>query len=256
MKKLLLPVILCFVGMAAAAQEFSEGDRRVDLTIGVGTIPGSAMSATSFDQHFSMEWGIGRVMDKVTVGLGFSINNTYGSFGDRRLIGTYDYYYTNYVNSGVIDYNKENKVHRYGVGTADARLSREDINAQVTVSFHYSPMPRLDVYSKIGAGFGVMNYLIGDPYNADGFSQKTVDKTNSQGTYHAYSYNDLDHVEWQGLDSKVVPAISVYLGATYYLNSRWGVDAQIGLLSANLKGEKKGYPNSYSIFAVGASYKF
>lgn len=246
---------LCFVFATAAAQEFDKGDRRIDLTLGVGVIGGKGESVTTFDQHFGMEWGIGRIGDKVTVGLGFSINNTYGSLGDTKIVGTYDYYYDRYVNSAVIDYNKSDRLHREGFGTADARMTREDVNAQLTVSFHYSPVSKLDIYAKIGAGAGVMNYLIGNIHNEDGFSAKTVDKTVSTGSRYVYSYNDLDHVKWQGYDTKVVPAISAYAGLTYYFSQRWGVDAQVGLLSGNLK-LKNSYAATYSVFAVGATYKF
>lgn len=254
MKKLFLPVILCLACTTAAAQEFAQGDRRIDLTIGVGVIGGDGNSVTTFDQHFGMEWGVGRIADQVTVGLGFSINNTYGSLGDAQLVGTYDYYYDDYVYSkGQTYYDRK---HREGFGTADAKISREDINAQITVSFHYSPLPKLDIYTQFGVGAGVMNYVIGNLRNEDGFSEKTVDKTISSGTRYVYSYNDLDHVEWQSQKSKVVPAFSAFAGATYYFNDRWGVDAQVGLLSANIKDKDKGYPNSYGVFAVGVSYKF
>lgn len=256
MKKLFLPVILCLACTTAAAQEFAQGDRRIDLTIGVGVIGDDGNSVTTFDQHFGMEWGVGRIADQVTVGLGFSINNTYGSRGDGKVGGTYDYYYKSYVNSTVIDYNQWDEKHRKGFGTADAKISREDINAQITVSFHYSPLPKLDIYTQFGVGVGVMNYMIGNIHNEDGFSARTVDKTTGTGSRYVYSYNDLDHVEWQGLDSKVVPAFSAFAGATYYFNDRWGVDAQVGLLSANIKDKDKGYPNSYGVFAVGVSYKF
>lgn len=40
------------------------------------------------------------------------------------------------------------------------------------------------------------------------------------------------------------------------LTDRWGVDAQVGLVSANIKNADKGYPNSYGVFALGASYRF
>ncbi len=257
MKKLFLPVALCLVCTTVSAQEFDKGDRRLDFSVGIGMIGSDGESTTSFDQHVGMEWGIGRIANKVTVGLGFSINNTYAP-GDKIMIaGTYDYYYNQYVNSAVIDYNKWDRIHRKGTGTAEAKLSREDINALLTLSFHYYPLPKLGVYTRIGAGVGVMNYLLGATSNEKGFHAKNVDKTVDTGSRYVYSYNDLDHVKWEtNMQSKVVPALSAYIGVTYRLNDRWGVDAQVGLLSANIKDKDKGYPNSYSLFAIGASYKF
>lgn len=257
MKKLFLPVALCLVCTTVSAQEFDKGDRRLDFSVGVGMIGSDGESTTSFDQHVGMEWGIGRIANKVTVGLGFSINNTYAP-GDKIMIaGTYDYYYNQYVNSAVIDYNKWDRIHRKGTGTAEAKLSRADINALLTLSFHYYPLPKLGVYTRIGAGVGVMNYLLGATSNEEGFHAKNVDKTVDTGSRYVYSYNDLDHVKWEtNMQSKVVPALSAYVGVTYRLNDRWGVDAQVGLLSANIKDKDKGYPNSYSLFAIGASYKF
>lgn len=241
--------------MTVAAQEFNVGDRRLNFSIGVGTIAGDGdLSTTSFDQHFGMEWGVARIGDKITVGAGFSINNTYGPYGDKTIAGTYDYTYDDHVYGG--RYPTHTIKRRQGVGTAEAKITREDINALATVSFHYSPMPKLDIYANLGVGVGVMNYIIGDPHNEQGFSARSVNQNNSTGTRYVYSYNDLDHVKWMDMETKFVPAISVYVGATYYLNDRWGLEAQVGLLSANIKDKDKGYPNSYSVFSVGASYKF
>lgn len=256
MKKVFLSAALCIVCATVSAQEFDKGDRRLDFSIGVGLVGGNGKSTTSFDQHVGMEWGVGRIANKVTVGLGFSINNTYAPGDKTKIAGTYDYYYNRYVNSGVIDYNNSDRIHRKGTGTADAKISREDINALLTLSFHYYPLPKLGVYTRIGAGVGVMNYVVGATSNEDGFHAKDVDKTVGTGSRYVYSYNDLDHVKWDSMQSKFVPALAAYVGVTYRLNDRWGVDAQVGLLSANIKDKDKGYPNSYSVFAIGASYKF
>lgn len=255
MKKLLLFTALAAACTTAAAQEFDEGDRRIDFSIGIGMIARDGDSSTTFDQHFGMEWGVGRIGNKVTVGLGFSVNNSYGPY-DGAIAGTYDYYYTQYYSTGSGSGLNTKQHHRKGSGWADASLTREDINAQFTVSFHYSPMAKLDVYTTVGAGVGVMNICLGKTSNETNFSSSSVNYSNTAGMKSSYSYNDLDHVVWDGLKSKVVPAISVYAGATYYFNDRWGLEAQVGLLSANIKDKKKGYPNSYSIFSVGASYKF
>ena len=121
----------------------------------------------------------------------------------------------------------------------------------------------------LGLGFNINN-TYGGTFGTEvaGEYDYTYTRTSYGRIYH-YStkkwetFNDTKEINRKGvgtaeddIDSKVVPAISVYVGATYMITDRWGVDAQAGLISANLKGSKKGYPNSYSVFAVGASYRF
>lgn len=101
-----------------------------------------------------------------------------------------------------------------------------------------------------------MTYIIGNYRNEQGFKSENVnnhmeDKYTDITT--RYYYNDLDHTQWSSFDPKVVPAIATYVGATYYLTNQWGIEAQFGLISANLNDD---YPNSYSMFAIGATYKF
>lgn len=255
MKKLLSLTILCLVCVTATAQVFEKGDRLADLSIGVGSVD-FGKSYTTFDQHFGMEWGVASIADVVTIGVGFTVNNSYASLGKGRIAGTYDYYYSRYVNSGVIDYDRTQQVHREGVGYADAVVSRDDVNAQATVSFHYSPLPKLDVFAKVGAGIGVMNYTIGKISNEEGFSSDSHSGSFGQaGSVMEYSYNDLDHVKWSKPKSKAVPAISVYAGAAYYLTDNWGVEALLGLISTNVWNNIS-YGNSYGVFAVGVTYKF
>ncbi len=255
MKKLLSLTILCLACVTATAQVFEKGDRIADLSIGVGSVA-YGKSYTTFDQHFGMEWGVASIADVVTIGVGFTVNNSFASFGKRTILGIYDYYYSRRVNSGVIDYNGTQQVHREGVGSADAVLFRDDVNAQATVSFHYSPLQKLDVFAKVGAGIGVMNYTVGKISNEQGFSSNSHTGSLGQGgTVMEYSYNDLDHVKWDKPKSKAVPAISVYSGAAYYLTDNWGVEALLGLISTNVWNEIF-YGNSYGVFAVGVTYKF
>lgn len=246
---------------------FNKGDRKVDLTIGVGTVAYTDKSRATFDQHLGMEWGVATVADRFTIGVGFSVNNAYGGAFDGIVAGTYDYKYTSNSYGKVYRpstkkweyFNETKQVRRNGIGTADADIAREDFNAQITAAIHFSPMSRLDTYLKVGAGAGCMSWIVSNIHNEQGFKKANYHNT-SNNTYYqvtdSYSYNDLDHVKWEGYKSKIVPAMSVYLGATYMLTEKWGVDAQIGLISANLKDAKKGYPNSYGIFALGASYRF
>ena len=147
---------------------------------------------------------------------------------------------------------KTSRIHRSGMGTAEAVISREDIDAQLSASFHYAPISKLDIYAKIGAGVGVMNYIIRKIHNETGF----YDKVSPGGARHKYSYRDLDHVKWKDIDSRAVPAISLFVGATYYFLENWGAELQVGLLNANFKDKDKGYPHSYGICSVGVAYKF
>lgn len=244
---------------------FNKGDRKADLTIGVGAVSYADKSRATFDQHLGMEWGIASFADRFSLGIGFAVNNSYGGGFDSKVAGTYDYSYTRtsygrVKRNGSWEYfNDKKQIHRSGVGTGDATVSREDVNALFTAAVHYSPIPKLDTYVKAGVGVGYMSWIVSHIHNEQGFKKANVNETNKNSYYETtdiFSYNDLDHVKWQGYKSKVVPAMSFYVGATYMLNDRLGVDAQIGLISANLKGNKSGYPNSYGVFAVGASYRF
>ncbi len=246
---------------------FNKGDRKADLTVGVGTVAYYQESRSTFDQHFGMEWGVGTIAEKITLGIGFNINNSYGGSYESVIAGTYDYTYNFRTYGKIYKYstkkwetiNDNKQAKRQGMGTADADVAREDVNAQFTVAIHYSPISRLDTYFKIGAGVGYMNWIVSNIRNEEGFKKADYNKTTESSITNyttTYSYNDLDHVKWEGFKSKIVPAMSVYLGATYMLTSKWGLDAQIGLISANIKGYKKGYPNSYGIFALGTSYRF
>lgn len=151
------------------------------------------------------------------------------------------------------------KRRREGVGTADADVSREDINIMPTVALHYSPMKKLDTYVKIGVGVGMMNYLFSNFRNENGFKSVNINNHTENklyDVYTTYSYNDLDHVDWEGYKIRPSVAVAAYIGATYMLTDKWGLDAQLGLVSSCLKESKYKYPASYSIFAIGASYRF
>ncbi len=267
-KFLLLGLLAVSGALSVAAQGvFNKGDRKADLTIGVGTVAYPDNSGVTFDQHLGMEWGIASFADKFTLGIGFTVNNSYGGSIESMVAGTYDYTYVrrsygktySYKTNKWESFNDTKEIRRNGVGTADADVAREDVNALFTAAIHFSPMAKLDTYLKVGAGVGYMSWLVSNLRNESGFKSANVHDTSSSKVHQttdSYSYDDLDHVKWQGFKSKVVPAMSFYLGATYMLTEKWGVDAQIGLISANIKGSKKGYPNSYGIFALGASYRF
>lgn len=265
MKKFLLLSAIMAVAISSQAQgTFNKGERKIDLTVGIGMVDYAYKPLATFDQHFGMEWGIARIADKVTIGVGFAVNNTYGGKYQGLVIGQYDYKYYRTTTGSMYSFitnkwssiNDQQQITRKGEGSADADIAREDVNALVTVSFHFTPIPKLDTYLKVGCGVGCMTYIIGNYRNEQGFKSENVnnhmeDKYTDITT--RYYYNDLDHTQWSSFDPKVVPAIATYVGATYYLTNQWGIEAQFGLISANLNDD---YPNSYSMFAIGATYKF
>ncbi len=265
---LLSAAMFAIVAFGADAQVFDKGDRKMELTLGVGVVEKTDKTRATFDQHFTMEWGVAKFADKFTLGLGFAINNSYQPKEDMRATGVYDYTYQartwgrtySYQTKKWKSFDETQQRRRQGYGEADAKWSRDDVDALVTVSLHFSPTSKLDTYVRIGAGVGYMHFMQGDYTNYTGFKQEDYYNFSSSKIHESYwqwSYNDLAHADWgDSSSSKVVPAIAAYVGATYQLTDRWGIEAQAGLLNANLKGKKKGYPNSYGIFALGASYRF
>lgn len=267
MKKLIFILIASLAPvLSMSAQVFQQGDRKVSLTAGIGVISFKDKARATFDQHLSVEWGVMSLGDKLTLGAGLTLNNAWGGQTEGTRLGTYDYNYSVSKTTYKKEKGKWKRVgsettshHREGNGTAVVDCSREDVNLQLNAALHYAVNSRLDTYAKVGVGAGIMTYIMSNPRDMQGFSKNVTNKKNSEtnmGFDMVYSYNDLDHVEWAGAKTKVVPAFSVFLGATYMLNDRWGVDAQAGLVSAQIKGADKGYPNSYGVFAVGATYKF
>lgn len=254
------------IGGMFAQAPFEEGDKKATLTVGVGTVPYSDKNRATFDQHLSMEWGVAMIADKLTLGVGVAINNQYGAQYESLVIGSYDY---NYVMS---NYGQELNSHnrwapfsnntshnRKGIGSAKAKIAREDIDLQGIVSLHYSPLDKLDAFVTFGVGVAYLNYITTDIHDEEGFSEANYHhytETSKRKSTVSYSYNDLDHVKWEGMRSKAGASVAAYLGATYSLTETWGVTMQIGLIDANVKGAKKGYPNSYGVFALGASYLF
>ena len=264
MKKLIvLFTLLAFTFGLNAQNLFDEGTKKVDLTIGVGTVRGSG---ATFDQHVNMEWGVAKIANNFTIGVGFSVNNSYGAGFESTIYGEYEYSYTQKNTLKVknshnrwVQSTETKKVKREGYGTANANVAREDFNAMVTASIHYSPIKKLDTYAKIGLGVGCKTYVVNNIKNEKGFKEANIDNkqilnNSERKSWISYKYNDLDHVEWSTPKAKAAASMALYVGATYYITDNWGVDAQIGMISSNLEG--KYYPNSFGIFAVGASYKF
>ncbi len=253
MKKFITLFALFAIVLGVNAQNvFNVGEKRGDLNIGVGIINYHDRTRATFDQHVNFEWGVAKLGEKVTLGVGFALNNTYGGQFDAVLAGDYDYKYIKTTTTGNV--TKAETITRKGTGTADADIVRDDINLMGTVSFHYSPLKNLDTYVKVGVGIGCLSYSINDVCNREGFSYENVNKL-SGNTLTKYRYNDLEHANWYGYDPKVVGSVAAYIGATYFIDDVWGIDAQIGLLSSNLCNKAK-HSNAFGLFALGVAYKF
>ena len=256
MKKLITLFALFAIVLGVNAQNvFEVGDKRVDINIGGGIVNYTECPKMSFDQHINLEWIVAKLGKKVSLGVGMALNNIYGGFKEAVISGEYDYTYTKTIstyNTAVVE-----QVARKGKGTADADISRDDINAMATVSFHYSPTKKLDTYIKVGAGFGCISYIVDNVYTREGFYSENVYKAldNSHNAMVRYRYNDLDHTNWPEYDIKFAGSVAAYIGATYYFNGELGLDAQIGLISANLSNKAKN-ANAFSLFALGIAYKF
>ena len=243
MRKIIISAAIALLaGGTAAAQEFSQGDLRASLSIGVGCVDYTTGSKATFDQHVGVEWGVKNLYNNLSLGVGFLINNSGGASRDNRVNGVFNYTYYNNVEIDGIP--AVETINRTGVASATARVSREDFNIMPTVSLHYSPLSKLDTYLRAGIGIGAMCWINGD-YKNEGVVMSSPDM--------ALPFPDLEHVQWAHRKNHAVVAVSAHIGATYYFNEHWGLDGQFGIIGANCF--KKSYGNSYSSFALGASYK-
>lgn len=270
MKKILL---LCVFGLAcsgARAQSFSEGDIQVGLTIGAGTVAYDDKSRGTFDQHLTVDYGVTSFADdRLTLSIGGALNNAYGGSFDTPLFGTYDYTFkkteithswNSSTNSWADPRNESKKERRKGNGTAEGRASREDVSLLFTVGLHLAAADKLDVYAQVGAGFGFMNHVFGKYDNLVGFEEADVDTEKTtpgeSKVRTSYKFDDLSHVKWQGYKTKFVPSLAAYVGVTYYFTEHFGATTQLGLIGSNLHLSKNGYADSYSIWSIGAVFKF
>lgn len=255
MKRILFCISCTLFSLTSNAQIFNAKDCIMDLSAGVGTIKDRG---ATFDQHFSMDWGIATIGDIVTVGLGFSVNNYYGATISGIVTGSYDYYYTirtHYSNNVMGTGTTTQQKHRNADCYADAKISQEDVNAQFVASFHYSPIDKLDVYVKIGAGISCLNSIVSNIHNEQNLQKADHDNTTPSGTRTTYSYNDYEHVKWNGYGTTIGLAMSGYAGASWWFTEKWGATAKIGMISSNII-LKSGSGVSCSIFAVGIAHKF
>jgi len=266
-KKLTVMALAALAFTGAQAQEVKQGDRLVDLGIGVGDASGAM-----FTQRLGMEWIVkdNVINDKFSLGVGFQISNAVGAKYDFYNVGSYDYSYTLYIDKKPQrgpSRTETQKVNRSGYGTAKCDITRDDVSIMPTVSLHGKFVEKLDLYATFGLGLGLMNGIAGEYKEAalpgmgsasGGFSKADYRKESKVGsetwTTH-YSYNDFDHAEWQVKEpgTKAVFSTAFFVGARYFFNDNWAVNAQLGLISANVN---KNLGNSYNVFSVGATYKF
>lgn len=257
-KHLLCACMLCISALvpmsAHAAETPKKGELTVDAGIGAGIVDYNESKAL-FTQRVGAEWVVAPkfISNKFTLAAGVYINNGYGAGVDTKVSGKYDYTYSIKSVSKRTGTTYQN-TRRSGFGTADVNMKREDLNLLPTISLRYHANPRLDAYLSIGVGVGMMHTLMGEKKNVTGFHEDSYSHTDRNGTTRSYRYNDLDHADWgDATFTKVTAAIATYIGARYFVTDNWGINAQLGLVSANLK---KSCAHSFNLFSLGASYKF
>lgn len=114
---------------------------------------------------------------------------------------------------------ESDKAKGYGYttkGTADRFV------IDVVGSFHYSFVKKLDTYVQLGIGGGVWTSTVKGKYDEELFPGVGTVKTR---------------------DSKGIFDFTAALGARYYFNNNWAVNAELGWVARN-------------IIMVGATYKF
>ena len=264
MKKLLflLTSAIALVAVAssdATAQTVAKGDNIVSVGGGVG-IDAYAEAKITWTQKLVYERIIkdGLFNGKFALGVGLTAGNAYGGKYEGMVAGSYDYYYTvtyltaNRYGSPVFD--RQEQWHREGTGTAKADCVRDDVSLQLNATMHYSPTDHWDLYFTIGGGAVMIKPLYSNYRNTSGLGEYERDFFDQRLGYGMkYSYNDLDHVEWQGGKTKFAASVSAFIGGRYWFNNHWAVQLEAGLLNFHIK---KSYGHGYHFASIGASYKF
>lgn len=231
--------------MLAMAKTPQKGEMTLDAGIGVGIVDYNDAKAT-FTQRVGAEWVVAPELfnnSRLNLALGFYINNAYGGKLDWTVVGQYNYTYQT-SRQTINSHNRPQTSYishkRSGVGVGATTQSREDLSMLPTISFRYEITDRLEGYLSIGAGVGIMHTIIGgDVKPVFGLSSSEY-------------YNDMDHVVWEDNSvTKVTAALATYIGARYRVGDNWGLNAQFGLVSGNLK---KSMAHSFNLFSVGASW--
>lgn len=279
MKSSVLSIVLACASVPVFGQTIDESSRFIELGIGAGASEGSGDTKGMFTQRLAAEWIVkdNFLSPQLALGVGFQIDNAVGGRYATVVDGKYDYRYT----TTVVKHKKDNghgrpvtttetrSTRRNGAGLALADVTRDNIDFMPTVSLHGKFIDRFDLYATFGLGLGIMTNSLGnfEPTeiyvpgvgNVGDMEKKTYyDKStmaNGDVWETRYSYNDADHAEWnkKPYKAKAVFACAFYLGARYFINDSWGVNAQFGLVSADVS---KKYGNSYNILSVGATYRF
>lgn len=276
MKKsfILASVLLAGAATASAftpADPIEKGARIADAGIGVGAITNSGgPDKAMFTQRIAFEYIIKddlRIFGQpFSIGVGLAIDNGVSGKTDRvQIIGNYDYSY-NSVNYGWrrdpttglrTTVSEKETIERKGYGTAYTRFRRDDISFLPQASLHCSPIDRLDTYLNIGIGVAVLNHFSTGLTDLKGFSEKSFSQTmknDNEDVTTAYSFNDLDHTQWEGRRATEASfAMAVNIGARYWITPRWAANIQAGMVSGALRN---GWDNSYNFLSVGASLKF
>jgi len=274
MKKFCFMLSAVIISTSAYAQTFGKGDMVVDLGIGVGAADNvnvisytpvaiiEKSSGATFTQKFAFEYGVAE-FGKSSIGVGLLVDNAYGASYDALASGSYDYTYSfvgyRYQKNAAGRYRWEKYMdraeRRKGVAFADATYAIDNVDFMVKGSFHHQFIDNLDTYATLGLGASVYKLICSPDESAvQGVSEgsSTLDSSQTNGIQLVYSYNDMDHVKWNGTKAKARFAMAIFVGARYYLTPKWAINAEIGLTSASFKKDA----NTYNILSIGASYKF
>lgn len=248
-----------------ASRIFGKGKVVVSAGVGYGlkSYKGGE-SGSMFAQKISIEFGIANVGKKGSFGLGFTVANAYGDSRDGKIAGTYDYTYTSTIqhyhkNSQkrwMVD-TKNSTHHREGAGCADATLKKDDVKFLLTLAYHHQLTDKLEGYAAIGGGVALLNGLISNPHNYDGLEKESQRETvntrdKSEQWKVSYSYDDFDHIDFSGNKfTKVAPAAAAYVGARYYLSSRFSLYGEVGMTAAAFK---ESYGHNFDLCTIGCSF--
>ena len=262
-------IILAFLGLFnIQAQTFSKGDMVVDLGVGLGVADATKInkvgglpvpedtSTGTFTQKLGFEYGVVD-LDFGSIGIGALVTNAYGFGVDGLAVGEYDYtYQIHHYRKGYRNRWEEYQTttqRRNGVATGEATTHVEDVNILLKGSFHKEFVKGLDTYATLGLGASIYTMIISPKDDVKLASDRKDFDANYNSSYQmSYSYDDAQHVEWQGASTKARFAMALFIGARYYLNSNWGIFCEVGLTSASFKKNA----GVYNLLSLGASYKF
>lgn len=269
MKKIILIALSYLLVCSLQAQTFSKGDMVVDLGIGLGVADATKInkvgdlpvptdvSTGTFSQKLGFEYGVVD-LDFGSIGIGALVTNAYGFGVDGLAVGDFDYTYqiNHYRKAGYgkrWDKYQTTTQRRKGTATGEATTHIEDVNILLKGSFHKELVKGLDTYATLGLGASIYTMLVSPSDDIKLASGKRDLDVNHNNSYQiTYSYDDAQHVKWQGGSTKAHFAMALFLGARYYFTSNWGVFCEVGLTSASFKKDA----GVYNLLSLGASYKF